>query len=152
MHYPKSILGETSLPAMKMALRTISAKSRDQHPKQQISSDELHVSATMRSSIISLTIFCALSGTGFADLCLKCLAKNSDDCVGVPVDCPNSKGCVVVSEFYYVNGTIRHSVKKDCNPGLPCNYRPYVGNFRNKEIRLNIQCCNGNCCNRGGYS
>ncbi|XP_075696549.1 phospholipase A2 inhibitor gamma subunit B-like, partial [Rhinoderma darwinii] len=109
------------------------------------------VSAMMRSFIISLTIFSAISCTGLALKCLQCIEKNSDTCVGVSVDCPDSTECLVVSELYRSRGDLYHSIKKGCNPGVPCNSENYISNFNNKEIRVRVQCCRGDNCNTDNY-
>ncbi|XP_075696972.1 phospholipase A2 inhibitor gamma subunit B-like [Rhinoderma darwinii] len=105
----------------------------------------------MRSFIISLTIFCAISCTGLALKCLECIQKNSDTCHGVSVECPNSAECLVVSEFYHYGSSIYHSIKRSCNPGVPCNTSQYSSNFINIKLAAYLHCCTGDNCNTDNY-
>ncbi|KAG8550000.1 hypothetical protein GDO81_029831 [Engystomops pustulosus] len=105
----------------------------------------------MRSFIISLTILCAISGADSDITCFQCLEKNSNDCEGKSVECPDSTECYVKSEYYHAMDASYNTVEKGCNTGSPCDVSPYISNFFNKEIRMNVQCCRENNCNIGGF-
>ncbi|XP_071969022.1 urokinase plasminogen activator surface receptor-like isoform X2 [Engystomops pustulosus] len=81
--------------------------------------------------------------------CLQCSGINSDTCVGVSVDCPNSTECYEKYEYYHAWSEIFHSIEKGCNPGLPCNTVNYISNFDEKDIFLYTQCCARDDCNTG---
>ncbi|XP_056399083.1 phospholipase A2 inhibitor and Ly6/PLAUR domain-containing protein-like isoform X2 [Hyla sarda] len=105
----------------------------------------------MGSFILSLVIFCAISWTGLALQCLECLKTDSDTCEGVSVECPNSAECVVISELYHPRDIIKHSIKRGCNTGFPCDSVNYLSNFYDKEIRSYVKCCTEDNCNTGDF-
>ncbi|XP_075047773.1 phospholipase A2 inhibitor gamma subunit B-like [Mixophyes fleayi] len=103
----------------------------------------------MEFILISLSIISAITWTADAIQCYQCVQVNSDTCEGESVDCPNSTQCMVASELHQYRDTY-HSIKRDCNPGFPCDGL-YSSNFNDVTVRVNIHCCSKDNCNTDDY-
>ncbi|XP_075047713.1 phospholipase A2 inhibitor gamma subunit B-like isoform X2 [Mixophyes fleayi] len=104
----------------------------------------------MKSILISLSIICVVTWTVDAVKCNQCFQVNSDTCEGKSVDCPNATQCMVMSELYQIRNETHHIIKKDCNPGLPCE-DIFFSNFNEIHVKVNIQCCSEDNCNTDCY-
>ncbi|XP_075045922.1 phospholipase A2 inhibitor NAI-like [Mixophyes fleayi] len=104
----------------------------------------------MKSILICLSIIYAVTWTADATKCQHCSKLNSDTCEGESVNCPIDNQCMVVSEHFQIRNEIYHSIRKGCNPGLPCE-GVYTYDFDNVNISTSMYCCTGDNCNTDNY-
>ncbi|XP_071969225.1 uncharacterized protein [Engystomops pustulosus] len=85
----------------------------------------------------------------FSD-CYSCLSKTSTTCDKVIViPCPQ-KGCMIISQYVYINGAEYYSILKGCAISQFCGA---LGSATQDKVKVRgyVKCCPGESCNNGSF-
>ncbi|XP_077113483.1 phospholipase A2 inhibitor and Ly6/PLAUR domain-containing protein-like [Ranitomeya variabilis] len=104
----------------------------------------------MKNLVALLCVISALVGSVLSSYrCMSGVSYNSTTCNVSEIECL-AAGCMIVSQYFYINGTFLKSIYKGCANESICGLQGSV-RYEHVIYRFYANCCSGNLCNTDGY-
>ncbi|XP_068099458.1 lymphocyte antigen 6 complex locus protein G6d-like [Hyperolius riggenbachi] len=106
------------------------------------------------NSILAFLILCTVHTAVLGEhyKCNSCHGRDSENCEGEEILCPEGSACMTVSEEINILGYTFHSIFKRCALNLPCNKLSRTFVSSDNYMLLSTECCEGDLCNSGGFN